>query len=180
MPAEKEQPKEQETLSAEQVESNSWAVNSMSLRNSPVVWGFPFILINFFQIRPCFLYKEEYSDCTSIKSRFHQYFIHGESIDCSQWKTDHKNCVKWEEKKDLAAASAVIKSEEKRRQDRLGSHYGNTVWTKRDGPPENFSAPLPAWLEERQKNTYLAIKAKEMKGEKVVDPDAGKGFCLIM
>lgn len=133
-----------------------------------------------FQIRPCFLYNEEYSDCTSIKARFHQYFIEGETIDCSQWKTDYKNCQKWEDKKDLDAATAVVKSEEKRRLDRLKSHYGNTVWTKRDAPPEKWNAPLPEWLEERNKNTYLEIKAKELRGEKVEDPDAGKTMCSIM
>lgn len=132
------------------------------------------------QIRPCFLYKDEYSDCTSIKARFHQYFIHGESIDCSQWKTDQKNCQLWEDKRDLIAATDVIKSEERRRLTRLQAHYGNTVWTKRSEPPEQWNAPLPAWLEEKNKNTYLELKSKELRGEKVDDPDAGKGFCSIM
>ena len=49
------------------------------------------------------MYKEEYSDCTSIKSRFNQYFIYGEIIDCSQWKKDFKNCKKWSNKKDDTA-----------------------------------------------------------------------------
>lgn len=71
------------------------------------------------QIRPSFLYKEEYSDCKSIKGRFHQYFIHGESIDCLQWKRDYDNSSRFEEKNDLKAAKAVIESEEARRQSRF-------------------------------------------------------------
>lgn len=136
--------------------------------------------ISYFQIRPCFLYQDEHSDCTSLKARFNQYFIHGFTIDCDQWKQDYKNCQKWEDKKDLDAATKVIRSEEKRRLDRLQPHYGNNVWTKRDAPPEHWNAPLPEWLAERQKNTFLEIKSREMKGEKVDDPDAGKGFCSIM
>lgn len=67
------------------------------------------------QIRPCFLYKEEYSDCKSMKGRFHQYFIHGESVDCLQWKRDYDNCTRFEEKSDLKAAHAIIQSEQDRR-----------------------------------------------------------------
>lgn len=177
MSAAKESPDAPKTLSAEEVESYAWAVIILQV--------FPdenkIHLLNFLpQIRPCFLYKDEYSDCTSIKARFHQYFIHGETIDCSQWKADHKNCQKWEDKQDLQAATEVIKSEERRRLERLKAHYGNTVWTKRTSPPEEWNAPLPAWLEERSKGTYLDLKAKELRGEKVDDPDAGKGFCSIM
>lgn len=76
------------------------------------------------QIRPCFLYKEEYSDCKSIKGRFHQYFIDGESKDCLQWKRDYDNCSRYEEKNDLKAAHAVVQSEEDRRKQRF---KGNTL-----------------------------------------------------
>lgn len=46
-------------------------------------------------VRPCEINKEEYSECTSIKARFHQYFIFGKSVDCLQWKRDFENCVQW-------------------------------------------------------------------------------------
>lgn len=45
------------------------------------------------------IYKAEYDDCTSIRARFNQYFIFGEILDCSQWKTDYANCYKWQKDK---------------------------------------------------------------------------------
>lgn len=132
------------------------------------------------QIRPCFLYKEEYSDCKSIKGRFHQHFIHGQSIDCESWKKDFDNCVQYEEKKDAEAATAVIKSEERRRHERLRAHYGNGVWLKRPSPPEDWNSPLPVWIEERNKNTYLDIKNREFKGEVVEQVKEKSSFCPIM
>ena len=32
------------------------------------------------QVRPCESYNDEYSECKSIKGRFHQYFLHGENL----------------------------------------------------------------------------------------------------
>lgn len=54
-----------------------------------------------------------------MKGRFHQYFIHGESVDCLQWKRDYDNCSRYEEKNDLKAAHAVIQSEGDRRKQRF-------------------------------------------------------------
>lgn len=45
------------------------------------------------------IYKAEYDDCTSIRARFNQYFIFGETLDCNQWKTDYLNCYEWEKHK---------------------------------------------------------------------------------
>lgn len=50
------------------------------------------------------MYKEEYSECTSIRGRFQQYFVYGQSIDCSQWRRDLDNCEKWMNNKDTNAA----------------------------------------------------------------------------
>nr|CAD7456526.1 unnamed protein product [Timema tahoe] len=61
-------------------------------------------------IRPCDIYKEEYSDCTSIKARFHQYFIYGEMVDCSQWKKDFKNCSKWTSDQNIEAMYLYVAS----------------------------------------------------------------------
>lgn len=55
------------------------------------------------QVRTCESYKDEYSDCDSIKARFHQYFIFGEKVDCSQWQTDFENCMKYRLNKDIPA-----------------------------------------------------------------------------
>lgn len=50
-----------------------------------------------------------------------------------------------------------------RRDERLKAHLSNDIWEKRDKPPENWSKPLPDWMEERNKNTFLELKATELK-----------------
>ncbi|EFN85973.1 UPF0545 protein C22orf39-like protein, partial [Harpegnathos saltator] len=114
-------------------------------------------------IRPCLIYKAEYDDCTSVKGRFHQYFIFGESINCEQWKTDYFNCYQWKKYKSEEAYDEVIKSEKRRRRERLQPHYENDVWERREKPPENWNAPLPEWMQEKFKNSYLQIRSEEMK-----------------
>ncbi|XP_053965723.1 UPF0545 protein C22orf39 homolog [Anastrepha obliqua] len=132
-------------------------------------------------IRPCSAYKEEYDDCTSIKARFHQYFIHGENIDCSQWKTDYNNCERYtnSNKKDVAAGEAVIRSEAERRRKRMEAHYGNTTWNKRTQPPEDWSKPLPEWLAKKYENTYLELKQMELDGRRTPEV-IEKSYCAIM
>lgn len=111
-----------------------------------------------------FTLTEEYRDCKSIKSRFQQYFVHGDSLDCSSWEHDFENCVKFEEKEDLKAAKKLIDSEGLRRKERLKAHYGNNIWKKRKNPPEDWSKPLPDHLTKDYENSFLEIKSKEMKG----------------
>ncbi len=158
-----------------------------------------------FQIRPCFLYKEEYSDCKSIKGRFHQYFIHGESIDCLQWKRDYDNCTRYEENNDLKAAQEVIQSESDRRKDRFKgtvqkeafcftvnslcpmnhktnqfvAHFNNDIWTKRKSPPEDWDKALPEWLQKRNQNTLLDVKSRQAKGEDI-ELIGERFLCTIM
>lgn len=62
--------------------------------------------------------------------------------------------------------------------ERLRAHYRNDVWKKRDGPPPDWDKPLPEWMQKRDENTYLAIKAKEMREGKVEDEK--KSSCSIM
>ncbi|XP_028129903.1 UPF0545 protein C22orf39 homolog [Diabrotica virgifera virgifera] len=134
---------------------------------------------NDWMIRKCFIYDEEYSDCTSLKARFNQYFIFGKSIDCSQWKRDSINCYKWENDKDVNAANELVKSEKQKRKERLLPHYKNDVWTKRTSPPENWNCPLPDYITKEYENSYLNIKSKEMKGE--IPPSFDMDFkCSIM
>jgi hypothetical protein len=61
-----------------------------------------------FQIRPCEMYKDEYKDCTNFKSRFHQYFIYGETLDCVQWKKDLDNCERWVENQNIKSRVYLI------------------------------------------------------------------------
>lgn len=129
------------------------------------------------QIRECDLYYDEYKDCTSFKGRFQQYFVYGDTLDCNQWKKDYDNCCKWRDSEDLKAADALIKSETNRRMQRFRAHYRNDTWKKRDSPPEDWDKPLPDWLVKRDENSYLALRAKEMKEGKEEEP---KKSCLIM
>ncbi|XP_046390655.1 UPF0545 protein C22orf39 homolog [Ischnura elegans] len=128
-------------------------------------------------VRPCSIYKEEYSDCTSIKGRFHQYFIHGSTIDCAQWGRDADNCVRWEENKDAKALESLIESERNRRTGRLETYIKNDVMTLRKSPPEDWNKPLPGWMQEEYKTSYLALKSVEMKSGNV--EDKGK-LCTIL
>lgn len=117
------------------------------------------------QLRDCSVYRGEFKECKSIRGRFNQYFIYGESLDCSQWKEDFNNCQKWNWFSNKEAAASVIESELKRQAARLKPHYDNDIWTKREHPPEDWSKPLPAFMEERNKNTFLEIRNNELKKE---------------
>ncbi|XP_053693231.1 UPF0545 protein C22orf39 homolog [Sabethes cyaneus] len=136
---------------------------------------------NLWSIRPCFVYSDEYDDCTSIKGRFHQYFIHGESIDCTQWKRDFDNCVRFEKNtQDTKSALQLVESERQRRTERLRAHYRNDVWKKRDHVPEDWSKPLPESMQKEYEQSYLAAKAQELRGEKAASSGSEKSFCTIM
>ncbi|KAL0129274.1 hypothetical protein PUN28_004165 [Cardiocondyla obscurior] len=114
-------------------------------------------------LRPCMVYKDEYDECTSVRARFHQYFIFGETLDCNQWKTDYNNCYQWQKYKSEEAYDQLLKSEKERRAKRLHAHYQNDVWEKREKPPENWNAPLPEWMQKEFQNSYLHIRNEEMK-----------------
>ncbi|GLV32461.1 uncharacterized protein CBL_00829 [Carabus blaptoides fortunei] len=132
-------------------------------------------------IRPCEMYREEYNDCRSVKGRFHQYFIHGETKDCGQWKKDFDNCSKWKDANDLKAANEVLESEKERRKERLKAHYANNVWEKRNQPPEEWSKPLPEWISKDYEHSYLGFKAKEMRGEATPESIlSDRTLCVIM
>lgn len=72
---------------------------------------------------------------------------------------------------------AVIRSERARRLARLRGHYRNNIWKKRDSPPSDFDKPLPEWMVKRDENTYLALKAKEMREDKTEEANS---YCSIM
>ncbi|XP_054287312.1 UPF0545 protein C22orf39 homolog [Macrosteles quadrilineatus] len=124
------------------------------------------------------MYDDEYSDCTSIRGRFQQYFVFGKFENCDEWKHDYNNCLKWKREKDVDAAEKVIASEEARRQVRLDPHYKNPVWENRSQPPADWNKPLPAFLEEQQKDTFLYVKAIDMREGKELKPQFK--ICSIM
>nr|CAI5862979.1 unnamed protein product [Callosobruchus analis] len=132
-------------------------------------------------IRPCRVYDAEYSDCTSFAARFNQYFIYGKPLDCTQWKKDSINCYKWNENGDIAAANELIHSEKVRRRARLLPHVQNDVWQKRKEPPEDWNKPLPEHMLKEYENTYLNLKAKELRGESPPSFDIPyTGGCTIL
>ncbi|XP_058822675.1 UPF0545 protein C22orf39 homolog [Topomyia yanbarensis] len=136
---------------------------------------------NLWSIRPCFFYSEEYDDCTSIKARFNQYFIHGESIDCTQWKRDFDNCVRFERnQQDTKSALQLIESERERRMNRLGAHYRNDVWKKREQAPKDWSKPLPEKMQKEYEQSYLALKAQEIQGGKHTSTSDQRTMCVVM
>ncbi|KAK9512193.1 hypothetical protein O3M35_000663 [Rhynocoris fuscipes] len=127
------------------------------------------------KVRPCLLYEEEYKDCKSIRSRFHQYFIYGSLSDCTQWKRDYDNCIRWRENNNKNACRELIEVEMSRRIERLKAHRENDVWEKRASPPKSWNKPLPPYMQERMKGSYLAQKADELES-----PSKERTFCAIM
>lgn len=112
-------------------------------------------------VRPCHFYKDEYDECKCLPSRFHQYFIFGETKDCSSWIKDYDRCKEFKHNPNEKTYKELVDSEKQRRYSRLMGHYGNTVWKKRSEPPANWNTPLPDWLQKKYEHTYLAYKAAE-------------------
>ncbi|XP_059480059.1 UPF0545 protein C22orf39 homolog [Neocloeon triangulifer] len=129
-------------------------------------------------IRPCDQYIDEFKECTSIKGRFHQHFIFGEPLDCSQWKKDYNTCLKLE--KDPKAKEELIKSEKIRYAKRMIGHVKNDVWENREAPPEDWSKPLPEWMQKTLDGTYLDMKNKEMKSSEGRSVYEERTLCVIM
>lgn len=86
-------------------------------------------------------------------------------MNCDQWRDDYNNCQKYSWFNDKEAAKLVIQSEISRRAERLKAHFDNDIWTKRESPPNDWVKPLPAFMEERNKGTFLELKNKELKEE---------------
>ncbi|KAK2576254.1 hypothetical protein KPH14_005620 [Odynerus spinipes] len=128
-------------------------------------------------IRPCWIYRDEYDECTCWKGRFHQYFIFGHQIECSAWKEDYENCKIWEENRSEDAYNAIIENETERRRKRLRAHFANIVWKKRDKPPENWNSPLPDWMQENMKVSLLEQVKKE---ELIKQKSMMEKYCTIM
>lgn len=136
------------------------------------------------------MYKEEYKECKSIRGRFNQHFVFGETLNCDQWRDDYNNCQKYSWLNNKEAAELLIQSEINRRAVRMKAHYDNDIWTKRESPPEDWSKPLPEFMQGRNQNTYLGEMAQMMKKEEEQGlkqnttnalPEANKSsFCTFM
>ncbi|XP_065332803.1 synaptic plasticity regulator PANTS isoform X1 [Cloeon dipterum] len=129
-------------------------------------------------VRPCDQYKDELSECTSMKGRFHQYFIYGQPQDCSQWKVDYENCGKAET--NAKAMNELVTSERKRYAQRMLPHLKNDTWENRKSPPEDWSKPLPEFLQKAYEGSYLDLKNKELKQDPVKSVYEERTLCAIM
>ncbi|XP_013794198.1 UPF0545 protein C22orf39 homolog [Limulus polyphemus] len=115
-------------------------------------------------VHPCEWYKEEYKDCKSLKARFHQYFVHGQTVDCTQWQNDFKNCMSWRKYRDIDAFKNVLESERNRIIQRQAASQANNIWELRKEPPEDWNKPLPDWMQKEHEYSYLKLKQKERNG----------------
>jgi len=131
-------------------------------------------------VRPCEMYNLEYKDCNSLKGHFHQYFIHGKTLDCTQWKTDYSNCMKWRKRNDAEALSKVIDSERDRVSVRMGATRTNDVWKLREDKlsADIWNRPLPEWITKDHPGSYLQAM-KTMDGTEM-SKDNGRQFCNIL
>ncbi|XP_074641655.1 synaptic plasticity regulator PANTS-like [Tubulanus polymorphus] len=129
-------------------------------------------------IRPCDTYESEYKECKSYVGRFYQHFIQGEYTECSKWKHDHQNCLKFMKTLDPTVAEKIIENEKERREKRLSASCANDIWEYRTEPPANWSGPLPDWC---KKETSVQMEHQEnLRRKKGVDNTSEKkSFCII-
>jgi len=155
-----------EPLGTDRVEiKNSSDVNESAQTLPPFAW----------MVKPCKFYREEYNDCKSIKARFHQYFVHGETLDCNQWNEDYNNCCAWGNKEDIKALKELTESEQVRAKTRLKAHFGNDVWENRASPPSDWNSELPKDIKKEYESSFLKIKADELKsGKMTLDDEESK------
>lgn len=68
----------------------------------------------------------------------------------------------------------LVESEVLRRIERLKAHNDNDTWEKRTSPPTTWNDPLPEWMEEKLKYSYLKEKSVKVSNE------TEKSFCVLM
>ncbi|KAL0272286.1 UNVERIFIED_CONTAM: hypothetical protein PYX00_005322 [Menopon gallinae] len=135
----------------------------------------------FWMIRPCEEYEDERAECKLIRSRFHQYFVHGEVTDCNVWARDATNCKKCLDERDNRACLALIGSESIRRLKRLEGHRNNDVWERRSAPPENWDRPLPEYWHQKNKHSLLLLNHnKIIEHIEENEPRLSTSLCSIL
>ncbi len=97
--------------------------------------------------------------------RFHQYYVDGQTEDCSPWQENHQDCELWLAGADREAAARVITRERDRLAARLRPHFANTVWEKRTEPPADWDKELPEYMRERQEGSYLGLYQRQRDKE---------------
>jgi hypothetical protein len=118
-------------------------------------------IANAWMCRPCEWYWDENRECRRIRARVHQYFVFGETLDCSQWKRDYHSCMAFRLSRDPEHLKAIIASEESRFQKRMESASKNDVWKYRTSPPADWNAPLPDFMDHRTRGSLLEFYSKQ-------------------
>lgn len=106
-------------------------------------------------VRPCERYNELYMGCNAIRSRIHQYYVYGETLDCNPHKNNYKACLRYRHDRDVSHLSAIIDWEKNLIHTRLKTEEQNTTWKRRETPPTDFDRPLPDFLEKRRRRSGL-------------------------
>jgi len=106
-------------------------------------------------VRPCERYKQIFSACRSLRGRLHQYYVYGELFDCSNLKENYSNCKKFRATQDVEFLKSIVEWEKNLIETRLAASLNNPVWKLRDSPPEDFDGPLPEFIRQRQKGSFL-------------------------
>ncbi|XP_062618782.1 UPF0545 protein C22orf39 homolog isoform X2 [Saccostrea cucullata] len=107
-------------------------------------------------IRPCISYWKDFTSCCSSSSRIRQVYVNGEMTDCIPLRNISDKCYIMEKGEDGAidAMNELIEYEKQRQAERVKMKTENDIWEYRTSAPENWSQPLPEFMEAR-KDTYL-------------------------
>lgn len=105
-------------------------------------------------VRPCERYEELYKSCRSFRSRFGQYYVHGEFFDCSDHLQNYKSCLEYRRTKNFEVLASIIKWEKNLIETRVNTVLQNKVWELRETPPD-FETPLPEFIANRQRGSLF-------------------------
>lgn len=110
---------------------------------------------DYIYVRPCERYKELYKSCKSFRSRFGQYYVYGEFLDCSDHWKNYKNCLQFRKTGNFKDLDSVVRWEKNMIETRVNTVLQNKAWEMRDKPPV-FDAPLPEFIAKRQAGSLFA------------------------
>ncbi|KAM9548019.1 synaptic plasticity regulator PANTS-like [Salvelinus alpinus] len=89
--------------------------------------------------RTCDDYWSEFRHCKSLWNRFHNYYAHGTSPSCGQWKEDYYSCREWEKNPGPETKESLQQSERNREAEQ---RKFTPVWDLRRDPPRDWHMPL--------------------------------------
>ncbi|XP_029493931.1 synaptic plasticity regulator PANTS [Oncorhynchus nerka] len=89
--------------------------------------------------RTCDDYWSEFRHCKSLWNRFHNYYAHGTSPSCGQWKEDYYSCREWVKNPGPETKESLQQSERNREAEQ---RKFTPVWDLRRDPPRDWHMPL--------------------------------------